>query len=289
MNAPPPSLGIGDVSVSEGNLGGKDATFTVTLSPSSIATVTVNYATTDGTAVAGSDYVAKSGSLTFQPGETTKTVAVTIFGDTAYEPDETFFLDLSGINGAVLADDRGQATVVNDDSGLLLSVGDVRVTEGNAGSPQAVFAVSMLVAVPAGQTVTVNYTTADGTAWAGSDYQATSGTLTFTEGQSSRTVAVPLLPDSLDEPDEETFTLNLSNASGALIVDAQGVATIVDDDDVTLSVGDVFVTEGNGGLTNATFTASLSCEIASGAITGTYPASSSMFNSAAFTVSILPV
>jgi hypothetical protein len=256
-NAPPSSLAIDDVSVSEGNLGGTDAVFTVTLSPPSDAFVTVSYATADGTATAGSDYVARTGVLTFLPGETTRTVTVTIFGDATFEPDETLFLDLSGVNGAVLADGRGRATIVNDDSGLILSVEDVTVVEGDSGTPAAAFTVSMPAPVPAGQVVTVAYTTADGTATASADYQAVSGVLTFDPGQSSRTVMVPVVPDSLDEPDE-TFTLNLSGASGAVIADAQGVATIQDDDDVTVSVGDVTIPEGDSGLASAVFAVSLS-------------------------------
>jgi hypothetical protein len=256
-NAPPPDLTVSDVSVSEGNLGGKDAVFTVTLTPSSVATVTVSYATADGTAQAGADYVAASGALAFLPGETSKTVTVIVFGDTAYEPDETFFLDLSGPNGALLADPRGQGTIVNDESGFLLSVNDTTVAEGDSGSPAATFTVSMPVAVPEGGTVTVNYTTADGSATAGEDYQPTSGTLTFTAGQSSRTIVVPVIPDDFDELDE-TFTMNLSNAEGAVIVAAQGTATILDDDDATVSIGDATVTEGDSGLTNASFEVTLS-------------------------------
>src|SRR5262249_18964751 len=90
-----PSLTIGDVQVTEGNSGFDDAAFAVVLSAASNRTVTVNYTTQDGTATAPSDYTAASGTLTFAPGETSKTVHVQVRGDTVVESDETFFVNLS--------------------------------------------------------------------------------------------------------------------------------------------------------------------------------------------------
>src|SRR6266480_4102615 len=95
-----PALSINDVTVTEGNTGTTNAIFTVTLSPTAAGTVTVNFATANNTATAGSDYVANSGSLTFLSGESTKTVTVQVNGDTASEPNETFFVNLSGASGA---------------------------------------------------------------------------------------------------------------------------------------------------------------------------------------------
>jgi hypothetical protein len=111
-----PALSIDDVSVVEGNSGTTNATFNVTLSPPSTGTVTVAWATADGTATAGSDYTAGSGTLTFPPGTTTAPVTVAVRGDTASEPPETFFVDLSGASGATIVRSRGQATIVNDDN-----------------------------------------------------------------------------------------------------------------------------------------------------------------------------
>jgi hypothetical protein len=114
---PVPTVSISDVSTTEGDSGTTTATFTVSLSAAAAGAVTVNYATADGTATAGSDYVAAGSSpLSFAAGETTKTVVVVINGDTVVEPNETFLVNLSGPIGATIADAQGQGTVVNDDS-----------------------------------------------------------------------------------------------------------------------------------------------------------------------------
>jgi hypothetical protein len=116
--APPPvlpTLGIADVNVTEGNAGTTIATFTVTLSAAATSAVTVNYSTSDVTATVGSDYAAGSGTLSFAVGETTKTVAITINGDTVVEPDETFHVDLASATGATIADAQGQGIIANDD------------------------------------------------------------------------------------------------------------------------------------------------------------------------------
>src|SRR5207247_2582483 len=124
-----PALTINDVSVSEGNTGTTSATFTVTLAPASAGTVTVSFATAAGTAAAGSDYQSQSGGLTCTAGQTTKTVTVLVNGDGAVEPDETFFVNLSGASGAAIADGQGQGTIVNDDLPSL-SIGDAAISEG---------------------------------------------------------------------------------------------------------------------------------------------------------------
>ena len=112
----PPSLSVSDPSVAEGNSGTASLTFTVTLSVASGKTVTVEYATADGTATSGSDYTAKSGTLTFAPGETTKTVTVTVTGDTTTEASETVLLNLSGAVNATISDNQGSGTITNDDT-----------------------------------------------------------------------------------------------------------------------------------------------------------------------------
>ena len=112
----PPALTIGDVSVSEGNSGTSTATFTVTLAPVNPSqTVTVNYATADGTATSGSDYLAVSGTLTFPASTATRTFTVTINGDTTSESNETFVVNLSGATNAAIADAQATGTITNDD------------------------------------------------------------------------------------------------------------------------------------------------------------------------------
>ena len=109
------TLRINDVSRTEGNTGTGAATFTVTLAPASTCTVTVRYATANGTAVTGSDYTAASGTLTFAPGQTSKTVTVNVAGDAVLEPNETFTLNLSAPTGATLFDGQGLGTILNDE------------------------------------------------------------------------------------------------------------------------------------------------------------------------------
>ena len=112
-----PALSVGDVTIAEGNSGTSVATFTVTLSPVNTAqTVTVNYATADGSATANSDYTTANGTLTFEPSVGSRTVAVTVNGDTTGEPSETFVLSLSNATNALIADGSGTATIVNDDA-----------------------------------------------------------------------------------------------------------------------------------------------------------------------------
>jgi hypothetical protein len=116
MDAPAVTLNVNDVAVSEGNSGTSTATFTVTLNPPSLGTVTVDYATANGTAVAPDDYTATSGTLTFAPGETSKTVSVSVNGDTTDEPDERFTLNLSNATGgATIGRGVGAGTITNDE------------------------------------------------------------------------------------------------------------------------------------------------------------------------------
>src|SRR5262249_51694283 len=152
--------------------------------------IMVHYQTADGTAKAGSDYTAVSGTLTFPPGTLTRPVSVPVANDGLSEANETFFVQLSNATGAAISDDEGQGTIVHDDAPGSLSINDVAVAEGNAGSTPATFTVSL--STVSGQVVTVDYTTVDGTATAGSDYTATSGTLTIPAGALSGTITVQL-------------------------------------------------------------------------------------------------
>lgn len=268
--APPglPTVSISDYAAFEGNSGTRPFTFTLTLSAASSNPVTVNFTTANGTATAGSDYQALSGSVTFAPGQTTQTITVLVNGDTTYEPDETFFVNLTGVaGGATLGRSSATGTIRNDDLPSL-TIYNYTLAEGNAGTTSAYFTVYLSAA--SSQTVTVNYSTSDGTATAGSDYQATSGTLTFAPGQTSATVAVLVNGDTVDEPDE-TFYVNLSGPVNATLANTSGRGTILNDD-LTVSVGDVSVLEGNSGTTPAYFTISLSAASTHSVTVGYYTA-----------------
>ena len=327
---PPSGLSVADAEATEEEDAALD--FVVTLDPAATAAVTVDYATADGTATAGSDYTATSGTLTFQPGETSKTVSVPITDDAVEDGGEILTLTLSGASGADLDDAEATGTIQNTETSLTasfedvpsehdgstvftfrlrfsedpavsyevlrdraftvtggdvkkarrvdgrndlreihvqpettgeiridlpattdcdavdaictedgrplshslsetiaspvgISVADARVDE-NGGAPLA-FAVTLSRAA-AGQ-VTVDYQTVNGTASAGSDYTAASGTLTFDAGESSKTVEVAVLDDSHDEG-EETMTLRLSNPSEGRLADAEATGTIENTD-----------------------------------------------------------
>ncbi len=234
------ALSVGDAQVLEGDgAGARFVAVPVTLSSPSDDAVQVFYRTLPGTAEAGQDFVAQRGVLTFAPGQTQQDILVEILGDARLEADETFAVQLFAPSGAVLRDELGSVTIINDDG---LSVADVTAVEGNAGSPGSmVFEVRLLSAATG--TVTVDYATADGTAMAGADYLATSGSLTFAPGETLKFVTVDLVGDSAFEVDE-TLSLNLSNAAGAPIARGLATGTIADDDG--LAVGDVTVVEGTG-------------------------------------------
>jgi len=227
------TLTVNDLTITEGNSGTSVATFNVLLSPASSQTVTVNYATANNTASAGSDYVATSGTLTFTPGQTSQPVNVTINGETVFEPNETFNVNLSGATNATIADAQGVGTITNDDTQPAISINDVSVAEGNAGTSNAGFAVSLSNA--SSQTITVNFATANDTAIAGTHYVSTSGTLTFTPGTTTQPVSVQVNGDLLNEEATLTFNINLSGATNASIFDSQGVGTIMDDDNPVLA------------------------------------------------------
>nr|WP_232023628.1 Calx-beta domain-containing protein [Microcystis viridis] len=263
VSQPPISLTINDVTVTEGNSGTTNAVFTVSLSSAASTVVTVNYATANGTATAGTDYTAlPTTTLTFNPGETSKTITVAVNGDNQVELNETFFLNLSNLqaNGSnvTLADNQGQGTINNDDSASI-AITDVTITEGNSGTTNAVFTVTLSNAVDTA--VTVNYATADGTATtADNDYTAIATTpLIFNAGETSKTITVAVNGDTKVESNE-TFFVNLSslNANGrnVTITDNQGQGTITDDDvilpSITLAVSPSSVTE--DGTSNLIYT-----------------------------------
>ncbi|MER9935505.1 Calx-beta domain-containing protein, partial [Mesorhizobium sp. M0088] len=157
------TISVGDVAIVEGDAGTASAQLAVTLSSASANTVSVQVATADGTATAGSDYVAQSVSLTFLPGATTATINVPVNGDTILEPDETFTLNLSNPVNVTIADGQGLGTILNDDAAPpTISVGDVAIVEGDAGTTSAQLAVTLSSA--SANTVSVQVATADGTA-----------------------------------------------------------------------------------------------------------------------------
>jgi hypothetical protein len=226
-----PSVSIGDVVMVEGTGLTTGAVFTVTLSAPSGDVVTVPWATAPGTAVGGGssgDYADASGTLTFPPGTTSRTITVSVNGEAITEPNERFYVNLGLPTNANIAGGQGMATILNDDPPAI-TIRDASVVEGTGGTTSAVFTVAL--PVPTTSTVTVGYATAPGTAAGGSsgDYTDASGTITFPPGVTSRTITVSIDGDAVPEPNE-TFFVNLSSPTSATIADGQGLGTIIDDD-----------------------------------------------------------
>ena len=248
-------LEISDAAIIEGDNGSKLATFTVTLAAASPSTVSVDYATSDDTTVAPDDYLAKSGQLTFTPGDTEEIITITINGDETDEYDETFLVTLSNPSNANLSDDTAQGTITNDDTAPMLSIANTSVTEGDSGTTTATFTVAL--SAFSGKTVEVNFDTADDTAVTPTDYVAASSSVSFTPGDTQEIINITVNADLTDE-DAESFFVNLSGASNATFNDSQASGTITDDDDPpNISIDDISVSEGNSGSSNATFTVSL--------------------------------
>ena len=222
-----PSVSVDDISLAEGDAGSSVASFTLSLSAASAKTVAITYATSGAGATPGLDYVSTPGTATFLPGDTVETVDVPFLGDSTFETDEDLTLDLSDEDNVTIGDGQGLATIVNDDAAPVLSIDDVTVTEGDTGST-----VATLTITKSGSTAlasSASWNTTDMTAVGGIDYTTTSDTITLGAAEAATTVQVMVAGDQSDEVDE-TFRVGLVDPTNATLGDADGVASIVDDD-----------------------------------------------------------
>ena len=243
-----PFITISNTGVEEGDEGTAVARFEVRLLNGSGAPVRVDYATEDGTAVAGEDYESTGGTLIFAAGERLKTIEVPVTGDRASEYDERFAVVLSNAEGAVLRV-RTAAAVIYDDDAPGVSISDAEVVEGNGGNRYLVFEVSLDMPVLFPSLAILDYATEDGTAVAGEDYTAASGELYFIPGyELTQTIRVEVDGDREGETDE-TLIVRLSVVEGAELIDAEGLGTITDDDLPRASVSAAEATEDAGSLT----------------------------------------
>lgn len=223
-----PTLSIDNVTQLEGDTGATVFTFTVTLSAPAADDVTVGYTTIDGSAVAGTDYTTSNGNLIISAGDTSVTIDVDVTGETTFEYNEDFLVMLNNSTNALILDDVGRAVIQNDDPRPDLSIDDVPLAEGDSGTTDFDFTVSLSAA--AGVWVIVNYDTSDGTATAAdSDYEPVVGTVSLGPGVLSMPLTVVVNCDATVEADE-TFNVNLSGATNANISDNQGLGTIQNDD-----------------------------------------------------------
>ncbi|MCI0642854.1 MAG: S8 family serine peptidase [Gemmataceae bacterium] len=234
-----PALSINDVSQVEGNNGTSYFGFRVSLTAPPLQTVTLNYSTAGNTATAFADYAPVTGMLSFIPGgPQTQSIYVPVYGDLQPEADETFFVNLSNVINAIVLDNQGLGTILDDDGfppppppqpeQPSVSINDIIQVEGNSGTTNFVFTVAL--SGPTTQAVTMNYATANGTATAGADYGAVGGPITFAPGGPlTQTISVLVYGDLACEADE-TFFVNLANVVNATVADGQGRGTIEDDD-----------------------------------------------------------
>ncbi|HJR07106.1 MAG TPA: Calx-beta domain-containing protein [Pyrinomonadaceae bacterium] len=226
---PLPQLSIDDVTQAEGDSGTTAFNFTVALSRAVDVPVTFTVATADNTATAPSDYAAVSPTpVTIPAGETSAPVTVQVNGDTTFEPDETFFVNISNPSNATISDGQGVGTITNDDPVPSISIGDRTLAEGDSGTTAFDFAVTLSNA--SSTPITVHYSTADGTASASSDYAGVADAILMIPAETtSGTITINVNGDMTYEANE-TFFVNLSNPSGATIADGQGLGTITNDD-----------------------------------------------------------
>ncbi|HSM58120.1 MAG TPA: Calx-beta domain-containing protein [Candidatus Sulfomarinibacteraceae bacterium] len=236
-----PTLAASNVTVDEGD---GEATVVVEMDGLSSREVTVNYATSDGSATDGEDYTGASGTLRWQSGEDgEKSFTVSITDDDIAEDDETIRVTLSAPANAII--DQGSATITITDNDELptLAIQDTGpVQEGGEA------AITVQMTGRSSSPVSVQYATADGTARAGADYQATSGTLTWAAGETgAKFIQVPIIPDEIYESPDETFQVILSNPEGATIERDTATFTITDDDEKPrLEIMDATVNESDG-------------------------------------------
>ena len=232
-----PALTIDDYSVIEDDSGQLIALFTVTRSLVSDQAVTVTATTSSGTALAGQDFVQTSSVVTISGGNdnTHATFAVPILADTIGEGDETFTITLSSPVNAVLGGhSAATGLIIDDDIAPTLSVGAAQITEGNAGTSDLIFTISLSTAHS--QSVTVPVSTINGSAIAGSDYVAVSTVATIPAGQTSTTIAVPVIGDTSFEI-AESFLFVLGNPTGGAAIGVTGLqtlGTIANDDSAVL-------------------------------------------------------
>lgn len=236
---PPPALTatVGDSTVTEGDSGTTAADFTVTLNRPSATDTTVHYSTSDGSAsVADSDYQAKSGDLVIPAGQTTGTITVLVNADTKVEGNEVFHVNVTSTDATVSPASYATGNITNDDSTSPppppagkpgISVGDASTVEGNSGTHLIKFPVRLGRSYS--KPVSRHYSTADGSATAGSDYVGKSGSLTITAGSRVGYISITVKGDKTKEP-SESFFVTVSNAHNGFIADPNGSGVIQNDD-----------------------------------------------------------
>src|SRR5262245_37143116 len=245
---PAAMLSIGDMAILEGNTGAQNVQVTVNLTEPHGNSVTVNYNTVDGSAAAGSDYTAASGTLTFTKNVMSKSILIPIRGDRTAESDEYFTVRLSNAKGAKIADDTAFVTITDNEPRI--SIGDVSQSEGDDGT--TLFQFSLSLSSSYDMPVTVHYGTRNGSAVAPGDYAADAGTKTFGANTSTpQLITIAVNGDHVPEPDKTFYVDVTTTDSYASVSRGTGVGTIQDDEEpIYISIDDASVVEGDAGTTS---------------------------------------
>ena len=239
-------LSINDPVVVEGDSGTTSLLYTVTMSGVIRKTVTVRYATGNGTATAPADYTSTAGTLSFPKGTTSRQILVPVLGDVVDEPNETVIVSLSSSTRTKIVKGQGTGTITDDDGAPVMSIGSAQVVEGESGTT-ATLAFPVTLDRPSGSVVSATYTTSPLTATADEDYVHVAATVSFVPGQTTAVAHVAVNGDGTAEPDE-TLTVSLSAPAGAVLAaPSTATGTILDNDplaDPRLSVADRADAEG---------------------------------------------
>lgn len=226
-----PTLSIKDVSAIEGSGSGQQYLFTVTLSAPSGKPISLRVMTEDVTATGGRDFTAVNNIFNIAPGTASADISVDVYGENTYEPDETFAVKITDPINVTITDNQAVGTIINDDPIPTLSVTANNVVEGDAGNRNVTvnFRLSNSTYLP----VTANYATANGTAAAGKDYVARSGTISIPAGQQSVVpIQIQIIGDAIKEPNE-IFYINLSDIINSNPGNVQAQVVIFDDEPVS--------------------------------------------------------
>ena len=227
----PPVLSISPASGIEAAASATGMVFALTLSGGTAEPVSADYFTIDGSAVAGVDYAATNGTITFPPFATNASIRVYAIDNILDQPDRTFGVGLANfVNTDPYDDIPAAGTILDDDPPPVIWIYDTAVVEGDSGTTNAVFRLTL--SKPAIQDVTVSFSSMDGTATlANNDYVSTSGNVVFAAGTTNQTLSVPVVGNTVNEPDE-TFFVNISSGSGATFGTNRAACTIINDDAV---------------------------------------------------------
>lgn len=218
----PPQISIADATITEGDSGTVTAVLTISLTNPSSQNVTVAYQTANGTAASPGDFTNSNATVTFAPGETSKTISIPITVDSVSESSESFTVTLSAPTNGTLADSSATVTISDDDlpGAIQFSLAEYTVAESGG-------TATITVARTGGDAsgITIQFATSNGTATAGSDYTAASGTLTFGAGETEKTFTIPIAVDSVME-ENETVNLTLSGPTGGATLGARTTAIL---------------------------------------------------------------